>query len=229
MDSAELLRILDMTLSEWANHSDTLAQLDAAAGDGDMGITVSRGAAKVRESLSQLAIDTPEPSLAEILRIAGMAFARGNPSTLAALVGSGLLSAASAASDSSAPGRATVLVAAEAAAERIMERGGAKPGDKTLLDSLVPSVRALAVTEGDETDVILAMINSARAGVEKTTDMVSRAGRAAWIGERGVGVPDAGATAWLLFLECLQGAWRQEDTDDILRAPATSAGTDLAS
>jgi dihydroxyacetone kinase len=47
------------------------------------------------------------------------------------------------------------------------------------------------------------MIAAARTGIDDTASVVSRKGRAAWLGERTIGHPDPGATAYLRFLEAL--------------------------
>jgi phosphoenolpyruvate---glycerone phosphotransferase subunit DhaL len=89
----------------------------------------------------------------------------------------------------------------------IAKRGKAEVGDKTVLDALVPSVTALEASTSDES--LGAMIAAARKGTEDTTASVSRRGRAAWLGERTIGHPDPGATAYLRFLEALQQAWSE--------------------
>jgi dihydroxyacetone kinase-like protein len=200
------LALLDAGLEDWARHADDLARLDAATGDGDMGITVAQGAAAVREALRELVTQEREPGLSTILSVTGKAFARGNPSTLAALVGSGLMAAATATAQLPEVDRRSLHTAAEAAAHRIMERGGAQEGDKTLLDALLPSIAALDTAQGSPAAILEAMIAAAEEGIAKTTEVASRHGRAAWLGERGVGVPDAGAMAWLLLLQSLHTA-----------------------
>jgi dihydroxyacetone kinase len=68
------------------------------------------------------------------------------------------------------------------------------------------------------------MAAAARAGVESTTMTAARRGRAAWVGERGAGSPDAGATAWLRFLEHLQESWAEAAdsfTQDTQRSGST--------
>ena len=94
---------------------------------------------------------------------------------------------------------------AQQAIPAIAKRGKAELGDKTMLDALVPSVAALEAGSSDE--ALEAMIAAARKGIDDTTGLVSRKGRAAWLGERTIGHPDPGATAYLRFLEALQQAW----------------------
>ncbi|MGZ4388288.1 MAG: DAK2 domain-containing protein, partial [Gaiellaceae bacterium] len=90
-----------------------------------------------------------------------------------------------------------------AAAESIAARGKAEPGDKTILDALLPSLDALERAGGDGHAAIDAMVEAARGGVEDTAARQSQRGRASWLGERSIGKPDPGATAYLRFLECV--------------------------
>ncbi|HEY6053312.1 MAG TPA: DAK2 domain-containing protein, partial [Gaiellaceae bacterium] len=131
----------------------------------------------------------------------GAAFAGANPSTLAALVGGGLLAAARAVGETQEFGRADALGVGRAAADSIQTRGKAEPGDKTILDALLPSLDALEHADGDAGAAVAAMVDAARAGVEETAGLQSQRGRASWLGERSAGKPDPGATAYLRFLE----------------------------
>lgn len=203
--------ILDAALSRLAEHAEVLRDLDAAVGDGDLGITVAAGAAAVRQQLE----DAPPVTVPDLLRTTAAAFARANPSTMAALVGAGLLAAAKEVEGEewSAPVAERV---GRAAAARIAERGKAELGDKTVLDALVPSVEALAGVQDGA--FLPAMIAAARSGVEGTSGRAGRRGRAAWVGERGIGHPDPGASAYLLFLESVLAA---TDVDPV---PSTGAG-----
>jgi dihydroxyacetone kinase-like protein len=202
MTGPELAQLLDAALGRLAGSVDELRDLDAALGDGDLGITVGKGCEAVRERLAALA----EPSPAEVLRTAGAAFASANPSTLAALVGGGLLAAAREVGDTAELGRADALGIGRAAADSIGTRGKAEPGDKTILDALLPSLDALERADGDASASVTAMADAARAGVEETAARQSQRGRASWLGERSAGKPDPGATAYLRFLESLQAA-----------------------
>jgi dihydroxyacetone kinase len=171
---------------------------DDVLGDGDLGITVSAGADAIIRSLDGL----DATSLSEPVLIAGRAFATANPSTFAALFGGGLLAAGEALRTETLLTPAAVAVALRALAERIAERGGAEPGDKTVLDALLPSIDALE-NAADSSQALSAMRAAAWEGVRATTDAVSRRGRAAWVGERGIGNPDPGATAYARLLDAV--------------------------
>lgn len=196
----ELVSVLDKALVSLGEQREVLRDLDAAVGDGDLGITVDKGSQAVRAAL----VAQPPQTVGNLLRISGAAFAKANPSTMAALVGAGLLAAAKTAADQCSWTPELGEEVGRAAMARIAERGKAELGDKTVLDALSPSLDALH--QADEGHALAQMIAAATAGVEATTGRAGRRGRAAWVGERGNGHADPGATAYVLFLSCLEEA-----------------------
>lgn len=206
MRSVELIGTIDDALVHLEGCADELRDLDAALGDGDLGITVASGCQAVREALAGL---TDDASPAQVLTTAAAAFARANPSTMAALVGGALLAAARGLGDREDVDRAAAIAIGRAAAESIATRGKAQLGDKTVLDALVPSLDAMEVAP----DAPLAVgIEAARRAVEETRTLQSMRGRAAWMGERSKGLQDPGATAFLRFLEGLDRTGKGETT-----------------
>jgi dihydroxyacetone kinase len=197
MTGGELTALLDGSLATLAASAGELRDLDAALGDGDLGITVEKGCEAVRAKLA----DLNDPSPAEVLRAAGAAFATANPSTFAALVGGGLLAAAGAVADVPDLAASDVLRIGRATADSIAARGKAEPGDKTVLDALVPSLDALERADSDDEAALGAMVEAARAAVTETASRQSQRGRASWLGERSIGKSDPGATAYVRFLE----------------------------
>ena len=201
MTGAELRVLLDRALELVAKNEDELRDLDSAIGDGDLGITVSRGAEAARKSIAALpAASTP----AEIIRALATTIASANPSSFTALVATGLLAASRAVAGRESLTAGDVITMAQQAIPAIAKRGKAEVGDKTVLDALVPSVAALELNISD--GALEAMIAAARKGIDDTAAGVSRKGRAAWLGERTIGHPDPGATAYLRFLEALERA-----------------------
>lgn len=199
----EFREIVSRSLSTLPAHADELRELDAALGDGDLGITVQAGSAAVVKALAAL---PDEATLAEALVAAGKAFSTANPSTFAALIGGGLLAASKTMTGKEAMGKPEALEIGRAVAARISERGKSKLGDKTVLDALVPSLDTLEAANGTAAEVLAAMIATAGQQVVATTGLQSQKGRAAWVQERSVGHPDPGATAYLRFLEALRAA-----------------------
>ena len=201
MTGAELRSLLDRALELVAKNEDELHDLDSAIGDGDLGITVTRGALAARRSIAAL---PPGSTPSEILRAAATAIASANPSSFAALVATGLLAASRSVTANEALTARDVVTMAREAIVAITKRGKAEIGDKTVLDALVPSVAALEASSSD--GALEAMIAAARKGIDDTAGGVSRKGRAAWLGERTIGHADPGATAYLRFLEALKQA-----------------------
>ncbi|WP_017775885.1 DAK2 domain-containing protein [Paraburkholderia kururiensis] len=199
--------VVSRALTTLQAHADELRSLDAALGDGDLGITVQSGSKAVIAAWAAL---PAEAAVSDLLLAAGKAFSTANPSTFAALVGGGLLAAAKTVTGKTEAGKvdkADVLAIGRAVAGRIAERGKSQLGDKTVLDALVPSLDVLDAGEGEAPQLLAAMIATAHERIDATAGQQSRKGRAAWVQERSVGHPDPGATAYLRFLECLRDAW----------------------
>ncbi|WP_426242101.1 DAK2 domain-containing protein [Nocardioides sp. LHG3406-4] len=197
MQAPELKSAITESMTQIATHSDELRDLDAALGDGDLGITISSGAKAVVTALETLD-DTVTP--AEIAKACAKAFANANPSTMAALVAGALLAGSKAWADKPEIGQVEAVEFGRAAAESISKRGKSEVGDKTVLDALVPAVEALAAAP-DGVAGLRSAIAAAEKGVVDTKGLQSRRGRASWLQERSIGLQDPGATALLRFLE----------------------------
>lgn len=206
MTPAELRRWLLAVLAGLPQHADELRALDAALGDGDLGITVSSGARAAQSALSDLADDA---TAAEMVQAVAKAFSTANPSTFAALIGGGLLSASKTLTDVPVLTREHAVAFLRAVIDRIMERGKTRLGDKTIIDALVPSAEVLDAGRADAGGALDEMITAATAAVEQTATMRSAKGRAAWVQERSVGHPDPGATAYVRILEQMRAAWTE--------------------
>jgi phosphoenolpyruvate---glycerone phosphotransferase subunit DhaL len=201
--SKQLRNLLTHALGALPAHAEELRELDAALGDGDLGITVRAGAEAVVKAIGAL---PDEAAVNDVLLAAGKAFSTANPSTFAALVGGGLLAAAKTMQGKTEVDVNDALAIGQAVAARITERGKSKLGDKTVLDALLPSLDTLRSSQGDASARLDAMIATARERVTETAQLQSQKGRAAWQQERSIGHADPGATAYLRFLEALRGA-----------------------
>jgi len=179
---------------------DELNRLDAAAGDGDMGLTMATAAGAVTDLLPQL----DGQDVASVLKRCGGEVARKAPSTSGTLLATALLRAGRAAAEAPTGSTAAQLAALVNAAQvGIQERGKAVVGDKTLLDALAPAAEALrlAATRGASVHEALAdAASAASTGAEATRSMRPKVGRASWIADRSVGHEDAGAHFVALIL-----------------------------
>lgn len=180
-------------------HAEELRSLDAALGDGDLGITVSTGAMEVYNSVFDLPADSHP---VEIFKFAGMAFLNGNPSTFAALIGGGLISVAGALEHCDSFRSKELIDSIGAFQESIQNRGGAQVGDKTVVD-VISSVReALQGMEGQDASLVAERaVAAARNAVSEGAQRMSRRGRASWVGPRSAGHRDPGSVAFLRLLE----------------------------
>ncbi len=193
---------------------DELCRLDAAAGDGDHGVTMALGARAVRQQLSA----SPDAAGAEL--VSSVALAMGSVGgAIGPLYASGLLAVAATMRKLPATGEVDVdliLACAEAAEAAVSKLGRATPGDKSVLDSLHPAVvslqdaKAAGARIGDALD---AAAGAARAGAASTAGMTATVGRASRLGERSRGLPDPGATSFGIILDTLAATYLRGTSD----------------
>jgi dihydroxyacetone kinase len=179
----------------------TLTDLDTKAGDGDLGSSMARGAAAARTLLAE---SWQSPAIA--LAAMGDALRRAIAGSSGPFYATALLRAARHLAHNDTPSPAAWAEAFMLAVQSISELGGAKPGDRTMLDALYPAAKALsdALADGHRPEGALAMcLAAAEEGAKATAAMQPRLGRASYLGERAVGIPDAGAVAVAVWLRGL--------------------------
>jgi dihydroxyacetone kinase-like protein len=199
----EILEILQVVADEVPPQADTLRELDARIGDGDLGITVTRGFAAVVTGFPEVRGKPVSDQLAR----SGMAFNRAAASTFGVLFATAMMRGGMAVKDRDDVGWADIVPIARAAFQGLKDRGKADIGDKTLLDAFAPAIDAFEQAQQSGKNLVEATdaaLEACRAGVKKTIDMQSRVSRASWLGERSIGVQDPGATAVLFILEAVQ-------------------------
>lgn len=175
---------------------DRLTELDAQAGDGDLGASMARGAAAIR-TLADDSYSTPSRLLADL----GNAFRRAIAGSSGPFYATALLRAASVLGDKPQPSGSAWIAALDAAIAAIAELGGAKAGDRTMIDALLPALAACRHGEG-----LAGIASAAELGAETTSAMFPALGRASYLGERAVGIPDGGAVAVAIWLRALANA-----------------------
>jgi dihydroxyacetone kinase-like protein len=180
---------------------DEITALDAALGDGDLGVTCRLGLRAVLDSPG-----AATGNLADALLKAGMAFNTAGASTFGALVATAAMRAAKYARDNAIAqwDLPAIVGATEVALAGLQQRGGAALGDKTLLDALIPALEALRAAQNrgaSLADALADAATAARAGAESTTPLQGKFGRAGWLQERTIGVQDGGATVVAIALE----------------------------
>jgi dihydroxyacetone kinase-like protein len=184
---------------------DHLTQLDAAIGDADHGINLSRGFTAVLG-----AIETADPATpGAVLTLTGATLISKVGGASGPLYGMAFRRAGKAlgeAADVDLPGLAAALDAALAGVQQL---GAAREGDKTMVDALAPAAGAFskAVAEGaSDADALAALAEAAQAGAVATVSMQALKGRASYLGPRSVGHEDPGAASTALILAALRDA-----------------------
>jgi dihydroxyacetone kinase len=177
-----------------------LTELDAAAGDGDLGASMTRAAAAVRALPESTWSSRPG---AVLTRIAD-ALRHAIGGTSGPFYATALLRAAQTLPETpTAPDWSAALAAG---IDAITELGGAKSGDRTMLDALHPA--AAAFTAGlaagrSATEAWGEAVAAAQTGAAATANMYPRLGRASYLGDRAIGTPDGGAAAVAIWMQAV--------------------------
>ena len=189
-----------------------LGRIDAQAGDGDHGQGMARGSAAAAIAARQAA--DAGAGAATVLAAAANAWADRAGGTSGAIWGLGLLAASRPLSDATAPGAEHVAQGAGQALDSVMTLGGAKPGDKTLVDALEPFARSLAASVESGVPLPVAWAQAAQAAEEAaaaTAQLVPRLGRARPLAERSLGHRDAGAVSFALCSRVVANLFGETD------------------
>ena len=174
-----------------------LTEMDRVTGDGDLGVSMARGAKAVQDEFY------PLDNIPATLKALGHTLRRQLGGSSGPLYGVLFLRCGSVLEASRATGLAQWGEALDQGCRAISELGGAKPGDRTMLDALDPFVRTLRQGAGVKAtrDAVLAAVEAAERGAEATAQMRPKLGRSSYLGGRVLGYPDPGAkaisTAWV--------------------------------
>ena len=169
-----------------------LSQADRDLGDGDHGLGMKRGMEAVKAQLEPM-----EPtSVEQVFVTTGTAMMTSMGGASGAIFGTVFRAGGKALAGRAAFDAEGLALLLEAALEGVMKRGGAKPGDKTMVDALAPAAeKAQSVAGTPLPDAMEAVAAAAEAGRDASKDMIATMGRAKTLGERSLGHPDAGAVS----------------------------------
>ena len=205
MDSSGAKRAIHAIRELMEENRDHLIELDAAIGDGDLGLTMTRAFSAADDGLATL----EEPDVGKVLARAGMIMADAAPSTMGTLIATGFMRGGKAIRGKEHLAPEDIAAFFRAFSDGLMERGKSKPGEKTVVDVIEPVAVALAQAPPEFTALAAAGVEAATAGLEATRDMVAQRGRAAVFRDQTRGRQDPGATAGALvvrgFLSALPG------------------------
>ncbi len=178
--------------------ADALNAADGALGDGDLGVTMRKGSRAVADGADAL----PDDDLGKALMACAQAFTKVSSSSYGTLLATGLMAAAKALKgrDGVEPADLSDIVAA--ARDKMMERGKAELGGKTVLDSLDAIARALGETTDAPADRAVEAAEQAQA---EFRDKPATVGRARIFAEKSIGMDDPGMLAMSKIVRALVG------------------------
>ncbi len=208
LDGEDWQRLVLATADAIDEQAAELSRLDAAGGDGDHGVNVATAMGHARRETTDL--DDPTP--AAVLSVTARAFLDEMGGAAGALFGSFFRAVGRSFNGHTAIDAAQLADALEAGTETVISRGKAEPGDKTMVDALVPAAaagRAAAEADSSIVDALGRIATAAREGASSTSTMTPSIGRARYSEDRSLGVQDPGATTVALILE----AWAAASDD----------------
>jgi dihydroxyacetone kinase-like protein len=189
-----------------AENREYLIELDAAIGDADHGANMDRGFQAVLKKLPEVT----DKDIGSIFKTVGMALVSTVGGAGGPLYGTFFLQAGAQTAGKTELSLADWAAALEAAVNGVVMRGKASPGDKTMLDALLPAVEALKKSAQADKSIpsgLQASAEAARQGMLATIPLVARKGRASYLGERSAGHQDPGATSSYLLLKAAADTW----------------------
>ncbi|CAK7283092.1 dihydroxyacetone kinase subunit DhaL [Streptomyces sp. RM1] len=192
LDADFFRRWMTATAASVDREAERLTALDSAIGDADHGSNMQRGFAAVRTTLENEAPDTP----GAVLMLSGRQLISTVGGASGPLYGTLLRRTGKALGEAAEVGEEQLAEALRAGVQGVMKLGGAAPGDKTMVDALLPAVEALGNGFG-------AAREAAEKGAEDTVPLLARKGRASYLGERSIGHQDPGATSSALLIAAL--------------------------
>jgi dihydroxyacetone kinase len=176
--------------------------MDQAVGDGDLGISLERGSRAVQQALPTYPLDDHDAAL----RALAVTLQRSLGGTSGPLFAAFFLRVSARLGQASADDAQTWATALRDGCAAIAELGGAAPGDRTMLDALVPATDAFqdgVSSRRTRVEALRSAADAAAEGVRATAGMLPRRGRSSYLGDRALGHPDPGAEAVAVILDAL--------------------------
>ena len=194
---------IDAACKALIDNEEELTEMDRVTGDGDLGTSMERAAKAVQAVVGSYPLD----DVPATIKALGHTLRRELGGSSGPLYGVLFLRCSSVLEESGMTGLAQWAEAVDQGCYAISELGGAKPGDRTMLDALDPFVRALKTgVVGEEHVAVLTALEAAERGVEATSQMKPRLGRSSYLGDRVLGYPDPGAKAVAIWLRAASEA-----------------------
>ena len=201
-DSRQVILILSKIGETIEEQKEYLTELDQPIGDSDHGINLARGFGEVEKRLPAM----EDKDIGTILKNVGMTLVSTVGGASGPLYGTAFMKMGMAIGMKYEIGVEEFLTGLDAAVEGVKQRGKATVEEATMLDAMVPALEAMKAAAADGAEaagVFEAGVKAAWAGAGHTKDLVATKGRASYVGERGLGHQDPGATSFSYILETI--------------------------
>lgn len=200
MNSAKLIDILLAVGDKIIEQKEFLTELDRPIGDNDHGINMAKGFEAAKVKLPALA----DKDVGTILKTTGMTLVSTVGGSSGPLYGTLFMKMGMTLNGKMDVTMEDFLAAFQVGIDGVGQRGHSTVEEKTMLDALVPAINAMKAAWSQQQDVKAAFdagVSAAEAGVEHTKALIATKGRASYVGERGIGHQDPGATSFLFMIQ----------------------------
>ena len=200
LDASESLEMVRHLARKIIEAEPILTDADRNLGDGDHGLGMQRGMKAVLEKLESESLS----DIKSIFNATGMAMMSSMGGASGALFGTLFRSGAKALEEKLAFDSSSLSDFLVAANDGVQARGGASPGDKTMIDALDPAAKASLGSKNLPINEALEVVASAaELGRDQSKDLIATMGRAKTLGEKSVGHPDAGACSIAIIFRAM--------------------------
>jgi triose/dihydroxyacetone kinase / FAD-AMP lyase (cyclizing) len=190
-------RAIEAACKALIDAEEELTEMDRVTGDGDLGASMRRAAVALQSTLGSYPLD----NVSATLKALGHRLQREMGGSSGPLYGVLFLRCGNVLGNSRTRGLARWVEGVDQGCQAISELGGAKPGDRTMLDALDPFVKSLKGARGEPSrEILLSAVEAAERGAEATGQMKPQLGRSSYLGDRVLGHPDPGAKAVAIWL-----------------------------
>lgn len=193
----ELLNRISIMFNE---KQDELSKFDSVIGDGDHGITMAKGAKAAVEQINT----SKDLQASELFKLYGRTMMSTLGGAIGPLYGSIFIELSKAMKNKETVGLNEFTLGFDLALTKVMELGGATSGDKTMVDSMVPTVKVLKEAAEKQVDLVLAFEMAKEAAMQGAIDtkpLIAKRGRSRYLQEKAIGHQDAGATSFAYVID----------------------------
>lgn len=206
MSNIDIIKIkewLSSVADTYEKNKDYLTQLDSDIGDSDHGINMNRGFKLVKEMIN----NENKESISDIFKSTGTILIKNIGGSSGPLYGTFFLNAGILSNNKESLSLSDITDIFNKGANAISSLGKSKTGEKTMLDTLFPSLDAMkeSINENSEDAELFKnkVMEAAENGMKSTINMLATKGRASYLGERSVGHQDPGATSMFMLIKDL--------------------------